>query len=90
MRKIALCITRTCLYNFDPLKLHFYIIKLGFTGVYIFLFLLKNIDRGYTGTVAQLVERPLCDREVAGSIPSRVIPKTLNMVLADLSLGAQH
>ena len=31
-------ITKTCLYNFDPLKPHFYIVKLGFTGVYtIFL-----------------------------------------------------
>ena len=28
-------ITKTCLYNFDPLKLYFYIVKLGFTGVYI-------------------------------------------------------
>ena len=28
-------ITRTCLYNFDPLKPHFYIVKLGLTGVYI-------------------------------------------------------
>ena len=30
-------ITKTCLglYNFDPLKPHFYIIKLGFTGVYV-------------------------------------------------------
>ena len=37
-----------------------------------------------------VVERPLCDREVACSIPSRVIPKTLKMVLAALSLGAQH
>ena len=27
--------TKTCLYNFDPLKPHFYIVKLGFTGVYI-------------------------------------------------------
>ena len=42
-------ITKTCLYNFDPLKPHFYIVKLGFTGVdIIFLFLLKNIDCGYT------------------------------------------
>ena len=29
------CITKTCLYNFDPLKPHFYLVKLGFTGVYI-------------------------------------------------------
>ena len=28
-------ITKTCLYNFDPLKPHFYIVKLGFTGVCI-------------------------------------------------------
>ena len=27
--------TKTCLYNFEPLKLHFYIVKLGFIGVYI-------------------------------------------------------
>ena len=28
-------ITKTYLYNSDPLKPHFYIVKLGFTGVYI-------------------------------------------------------
>ena len=28
-------ITKTRLYNFDPLKPHFYVVKLGFTGVYI-------------------------------------------------------
>ena len=28
-------ITKPCLYNFDPFKAHFYIVKLGFTGVYI-------------------------------------------------------
>ena len=28
-------ITKTHLYNFDPFKPHFYIVKLGFTGVYI-------------------------------------------------------
>ena len=28
-------IMETYLYNFDPLKPHFYIVKLGFTGVYI-------------------------------------------------------
>ena len=37
-----------------------------------------------------VVERPLCDREVAGSIPGRVIPKTLKMVPAALSFDAQH
>ena len=42
-------ITKTRLYNFDPLKPLFYIVKLGFTGVYIiFLILLKNIDCGYS------------------------------------------
>ena len=33
-------ITKTCLYNFDPLKPHFDVVKLGFTGV--------NIDYGYS------------------------------------------
>ena len=28
-------ITKTRLYNIDPLKPHFYVVKLGFTGVYI-------------------------------------------------------
>ena len=33
--------------NFDPLKPHFYIVELGFTGVYIiFLILFKNINCG--------------------------------------------
>ena len=36
------------------------------------------------------INSPLCDREVAGSIPGRVILKTLKMVQAALSLGAQH
>ena len=42
-------ITKTCLYNFDSLKPHFYIVKLGFTGVYIiFLIFAQNIDCGYS------------------------------------------
>ena len=42
-------ITKTCLYNFDPLQPHFDIVKLGFTGVYIiFLISAQNIDCGYS------------------------------------------
>ena len=42
-------ITKTYLYNFDPLKPHFYIAKLGFTGVYnILLISAQNIDCGYS------------------------------------------
>ena len=33
--RFSLTITKTRLYNFDPLQPHFYIVKLGFTGVYI-------------------------------------------------------
>ena len=40
-----------------------------------------------TDTVAQLVEHPHCDQEVAGSILGRIVPRTLKMVLATLSLG---
>ena len=54
--------------------------------IYVKVSILINYNR-HSGSV---VERPLCDREVAGSIPGRVIPKTLKMVLAALSLGAQH
>ena len=39
-------ITKTCLYYFDPLKPHFYIVKLEYT--LFFLLLLKNIDCGYS------------------------------------------
>ena len=46
---LILDITKTCLYNFDPLKPHFYIVKLGFTGVCtIFLISAQNIDCGYS------------------------------------------
>ena len=45
----ACSITKTCLYSFDPIKPHFYIVKLGFTGVYIiFLISAQNIDCGYS------------------------------------------
>ena len=45
---IKFVITKTYLYNFDPLKPHFYIVKLGFTGVYIiFPISAQNIDCGY-------------------------------------------
>ena len=41
-------ITKTRLYNFDPLKPHFYIVKLEFQWhTLFFLFLLKNKDCGY-------------------------------------------
>ena len=41
-------ITKTCLYYFEPLKPHFYIVKLGFTRVYIiFLISAHNIDCRY-------------------------------------------
>ena len=42
-------ITKTCLYNFDPLKPHFYIVKLGFSGVYIiFLISAQKINCEYS------------------------------------------
>ena len=42
-------ITKTCLYNFDPLKPHSYTVKLGFTGVYIIFHIsAQNVDCGYS------------------------------------------
>ena len=40
--------------------------------------------------IAQMVERPLREREVLGSIPGRTIPKALKMVPVAILLGAQH
>ena len=48
-QSLGLIITKTRLYNFDPLKPHFYIVKMGFTGVYIIcLISAQNIDCGYS------------------------------------------
>ena len=42
-------ITKPRLYNYDSLKPHFYIVKLGFTGVYVvFLISAQKIDCGYS------------------------------------------
>ena len=49
---VVIPITTTSPCNEDPLTSHFYIVKLGLTGVYrgihFFLFLLQNIDCGYS------------------------------------------
>ena len=46
---VRIYITKTKLYNIDPLKPHIYIVKLGFTGVYIILLIsAQNIDCGYS------------------------------------------
>ena len=43
------CITKTYLYDFDHLIPHFYLVKLGFTWVYIIsLISAQNIDCGYS------------------------------------------
>ena len=48
-RLITVSIRKTYLYNFDPLKPHFYIVKLDLQGYKLFvLFLLKNIDCWYS------------------------------------------
>ena len=49
MKICEYCITKTSPCNEHPFTPHFYIVKLGFTGVYIiFLFLLQNIYCGYS------------------------------------------
>ena len=46
----SLSITKTYLYNFDPLKPHFYIVKLGFTGVYIIFLISGQKHRLWSGS----------------------------------------
>ena len=49
LTKTQFIIRITCPYNTYPLKPHFYKVKLGYAGVYLFfLFLLQNIDCGYS------------------------------------------
>ena len=46
---VSILIMKTCPCKVYPLKPHFFIVKLGYTGVYLFfLFLLQNIDCGYS------------------------------------------
>ena len=47
----CIVITKTCLYNVDPLKPHFYIVKLGFTGVYIILLISAQKHRLWVPTI---------------------------------------
>ena len=48
VKKIGI-ITKTCLYNFDPLQPHSYVVKLEFAGVYIICFIsAQNIDCGFS------------------------------------------
>ena len=44
-------ITKTYLYNFDPLKPHFYTVKLGFTGVYIIFLISAQKHRMWVPTI---------------------------------------
>ena len=51
-------ITKTCLYNSYPLKRHFYLVKLGFIGVYIiFLISSKNTEAVLTSTQNRCFEQ---------------------------------
>ena len=40
--------------------------------------------------ICTVVECPFCDREVLGSNTDPVLPKTVKMAVAALSIGAQH
>ena len=51
-------ITKTCLYNFDPLKPHFDIVTLGLTGVYI-IFLISAQKHRLWVLVRTISVRPL-------------------------------
>ena len=54
LEEVHFSIMKTYLYNFDPLKPHIYIVKLGFTGVYIiFLISAQNIDCGFSWELPQ-------------------------------------
>ena len=66
---IDISITKTCLYNFDPLKHHFYVVKLEFTGVYI-IFLISAQKHRYLvlGEAVLTNTNNLCFRNVVMKI----------------------
>ena len=58
-------ITKTRLYNFDPLNPHFYIVKLGLTGVYIIFLISAQKDRSWAliRTVVLTSTQNLCFKQ---------------------------
>ena len=81
-----------CKWHKNAFVQHFYRISIHVERHYMLL-LLNLFKSGHSSIYQRsgsVVECQLFDREVAGSIPSRVIPKTLKLVLAALLLGAQH
>ena len=56
----SIYITKTNLYNFEPLKPHFYIVKLGFTGVYN-VFLISAKKHRYKRERSDTPMHPTCD-----------------------------
>ena len=60
----------------------------------VFIYMCCNLFTHFTlflpVLIAQVVERPLREREVVGSKPGRAIPKALKMVPVATLLGAQH
>ena len=75
--QMSLNIRKTCPCNEYPLKPHFYLVKLGFAGVYLFfLFLLQNIDCGYTLEPPRLAEAVLtCTHNLCFGAKIRKISK---------------
>ena len=61
--KLQLTSRKKRLYSFDPLKPHFYIVKLGFTGVYvIFLISAQNIDEAVLTNTHNLCFEQKCEK----------------------------
>ena len=50
----------------------------------------RDMDRWNEIPIAQMVDHPLREQEVVGSIPGRAIPKALKMVPVATLIGAQH
>ena len=83
-RIISHCIMKTSLYNFEPLKPHFYIIKLGFAGVYIiFLISAQTIDCGYS------LDKPL-RQTIASWKQAYIILTPLNPTFIIILISAQN
>ena len=78
-------IRKTCQCNVYPLEPHFYIVKLGFTGVYLFfLFLLQNIEAVLTCT------HNLCFEQKKKKKNIKIFLMKLSFFTIEKNLGIMH
>ena len=74
----------SCLYNFDPLKPHFYIVKLGFTGVYVIFLISTQKHRMWVFEAVLTSTHNLCFEQKCGKYQSFLSEKKNQFFLGEI------